>query len=92
MNFEKGEFFDTFFTWSNITKLADVYGCIRLNCRESRHSFTGHVLEVYFDEGHQAAHYSRGVEELTGQFVALRVVSPEVCYVSTPIWADSIPF
>lgn len=72
------------FAEEEISSLAIAYGSIKQVHRESRHSFTGFVIECHFDDGAAAVAFSKEISIHVGIFTAIRVISEDSCYVSVP--------
>lgn len=72
------------FNYEDISLLARAYGAVSFKHRESKHSFTGFVLECYFGDGESAVSFSDEMKIQIGYFTTLRVISEDSCYVSVP--------
>lgn len=74
----------TAFSDDQIELLATAYGAVDFKFRSSDRSFTGFVLECYFEDGDLAVAFSKEAEFQIGYFTTVRVISAERCYVSVP--------
>jgi hypothetical protein len=83
-----------FFNYDNVVSLASIIGPIKTNIRESKHSFTDYVMEVYFsDDVHWIALcIAREIELKTGQFICIRIQSEREAYLSIPVDPATLPF
>ena len=72
------------FDYEDVSLLGRAYGAVEFKHRESKHSFTGFVIECHFEDGELAVSFSTEMETQIGYFTAIRVYSEDRCYVSVP--------
>lgn len=68
----------------DIQCLAIAYDSTKQIYRESKHSFTGYVLECFFDNPHLLIHFAEECQIQIEHFVAVRVLGENEAVVSVP--------
>lgn len=68
-----------------VEALALYYGAVKLHYRESNRSFTGSVVEVYFDDAINLLQMLDFLEAWMNVFIAVRFVNDRIAYISVPV-------